>query len=722
MTIGPALLQCFLQSFPIPFRKWIYRSGVLGLTIFIVACDNGPIPRNGPNECVAPAQVVQDDVSAQLVDAFPELPGLANMVGLVQIPGDDSRWFAILKEGRVMMFDNSPGADSVTEVLDISDQVRDSGEMGFHSIAFHPNFASNQQLYLSYNESTTRDSIISRVTFDGVNPVDTATETTLLRLSQPASNHNGGQIAFGPDGMLYIGFGDGGGSGDTFGNGQNLQSWHGSLLRIDVDSGSPYSVPADNPFVGNPDALPEIYAYGLRNPWRFSFDQQTGELWVADVGQNRYEEINLVSKGDNLGWPIMEATSCYNSSSCDQTGLTLPVAEYAHGDGDCSVSGGFVYRGESQSVLAGSYLYSDFCSGRLRSTRRSGESYITQLLTPTNINTAGFGQGLDGEVYYLGWGGSGRIYRIEAQSDGEVSTIPESLSETGCFQDASTKEVSEHVVPFAVTSQLWSDGAEKSRFLSIPENRKIILLDDGDYEFPVGTVLVKNFTHQGQYLETRLMMRHETGWGGYSYEWSADQTDAALVDEGKTIDAGDFVHTIPSRSECFQCHTSAANVSLGPEASQLDTTYSYPSGQEGNQNMSLFKANYLDRIPDSSHLTPMAALDDETADTVLKARSYLHANCSGCHRPGGPSSGIDLRIQTALAATGACDQPPASGDLDIINPRIIAPGDPQRSVLLARLQTLDEARMPPVASLRVHDEAVAVISDWIAQMSDCTGD
>lgn len=694
-------------------------AAVTGLA-FLSGCDNGPVSKNGDNDCVAPAQVSQDNVTVQLVEAFPDLPGLTNVVALLQAPGDNSRWFAVLKEGRVVSFANDASANSLETILDISDRVRDSGERGLHSIAFHPNFNNNQSLYVSYNASASGDSIISRVTYDGESPVDPNSEEIILTVDQPAGNHNGGQIAFGPDGMLYIGFGDGGGSGDPHENGQDLQTLLGAMLRINVDGPAPYTVPADNPFVNDPNALPEIYAYGLRNPWRFSFDAQTGELWVADVGQNQYEEINIVNSGDNLGWPIMEASSCYNSSSCNQSGLTMPVAEYSHDGGHCSVTGGYVYRGSDTPALNGSYLYSDFCSGTLRTTSRNGDAFETQIVLPTNINTAGFGYGNDGEVYYLSWGSGGRVYQIVGESSGSSSTIPEQLSQTGCFADTASKEVSEHVVPFEVISALWSDGAVKTRFLSVPEGKKIALLTDGDYEFPVGTVLIKNFLASDHYLETRLLMRHETGWGGYSYEWASDQSEAYLVETGKTIDAGDFIHTIPSRGECFQCHTSAANVSLGPEASQLNSVLMYPSGKEGDQNESLFKASYLDILPSSNHIAPMAAIDDTSASVGLRARSYLHANCSGCHRPGGPASGMDLRIQTSLADTGACAEAPSAGDLDIINPLLIAPGEPERSVLLARMQTLGEERMPPLASLRVDQQAVNVITEWMAALPSCS--
>ena len=256
--------------------------------------------------------------------------------------------------------------------------------------------------------------MISRLVDQGVEPVDIGGEQILLTLAQPANNHNGGNIAFGPDGYLYIGFGDGGGSNDQFGNGQNTQTLHGSLLRLDV-SGASISIPPDNPFVADPNVRDEIYAYGLRNPWRFSFEAQTGELWLGDVGQGLWEEIDNVAAGDNLGWPIMEGNSCFGAANCDTTGLTLPITDYDHANGACSVTGGFVDRGQLSPAFHGLYFYADFCNGQIFSLRQQVDSnYLAQALLLSGMNIGSFAQGLDGEVLVLNYaGGAGEgVYRI----------------------------------------------------------------------------------------------------------------------------------------------------------------------------------------------------------------------------------------------------------------------------------------------------------------------
>jgi glucose/arabinose dehydrogenase len=248
--------------------------------------------------------------------------------------------------------------------LDITDRVGSSqSEQGLLGLAFHPDFTKNGFLYLNYTDLQ-GDTVVSRFAVSGdPDQVDPASEMVLLKLPQPAANHNGGHLAFGPDGYLYIGTGDGGAAGDRFGNGQNGRTLLGAMLRLDVAGGQPYTVPPDNPFVGNQDVRDEIWALGLRNPWRYSFDRQTGDLYIADVGQNQYEEVNIQLAGNpggqNYGWPIMEATHCFPAGqACDPTDLTLPVAEYDHSQG-CSVTGGYVYRGQEYPMLTGIYLFGD---------------------------------------------------------------------------------------------------------------------------------------------------------------------------------------------------------------------------------------------------------------------------------------------------------------------------------------------------------------------------
>jgi len=678
------------------------------------------LERKANTACVAPAEALTGEGDFRLVQAFPNLPALNGLMGLYQAPGDTSYWYALLRSGRVVRFSNNSAANTIETFIDISAQVRTSFEMGALGMAFHPQYATNGEFFISYNNSSD-ESVISRFRFSGSLPVTTNSESKVLTVQQPAQNHNGGHIAFGPDNYLYIGFGDGGGGGDTYGHGQNSASLLGAMLRIDVDNGNNYAIPPDNPFVGNDNFLPEIYAWGLRNPWRWSFDRETGELWVADVGQNRYEEIHIVDAGDNLGWPIMEGYHCYGSSSCNQNGLTLPVHEYDHSGGACSVTGGFVYRGTLSPALRGQYFYADYCTGEVFGLKRDGDEFISRLVGPTNNNVASLAQGLDGEVYVLSYsGGEGNgIYRI-AYGDPNDNTVPDRLSETGCFSDTSSLETADAVVAYTLKSKLWSDGAEKSRFFAIPDGTTIGVESDGDFSFPTGSVLIKNFFNGNDILETRLLMHHTNGWAGYSYEWLPDNSDALLLSDAKQIDTPEFVHYFPSPSQCHVCHTGAAGVSLGLEASQLDLeTLFAESGQTANQLESFFHAGYLATLPNAQQISPLAAISDNITDLSLRARSYLHSNCSGCHRPGSTAAQIDLRIQTSLSDSGTCNAMP-SDDMGLTNARIIAPGLPDSSVMLARLTTLGELRMPPLASQVVDEDAVAVIREWIAELNGCS--
>ncbi len=326
-------------------------------------------------------------------------------------PSSDPRLFVVEKSGRIQIIEG--GQQLQTAFLDISNFVSSGFERGLLSMAFHPDYANNGFFYVSYTDAS-GDSRIERYSVSGVpNRADAGSAKLILSVGQPFSNHNGGLIAFGPDGMLYIGLGDGGSGGDPLGNGQNINTLLGSLLRIDVDGGDPFAIPPDNPFVGRPGA-DEIWAYGLRNPWRFAFDLEENELYIADVGQNEWEEVSVVPAdvGElNFGWNVMEGLHCFDASSCNMNGLELPALEYSHATG-CSITGGYVYRGVAISAARGHYFYSDFCSGFLRSFRFANGSAGERR--SWNVGDLGgvlsFGQDAAGELYILS--DNGNVYRL----------------------------------------------------------------------------------------------------------------------------------------------------------------------------------------------------------------------------------------------------------------------------------------------------------------------
>ena len=336
---------------------------------------------------------------------------------LASPPDSSHRIFVLEQAGRIFVFPNDDRVKKAKLFLDIRTRVYDEGnEEGLLGIAFHPAFRSNGYFYLNYNASQPVRTVIARFRVSGADPdeADPSSEQVLLEYEQPFSNHKGGQLAFGADGYLYIGTGDGGSAGDPYGNGQNTGSLLGKILRIDVDrpgDGKNYGIPPDNPFAGT-RARPEIYAYGLRNPWRFSFDPPTGLLWVGDVGQDEIEEVDIVEKGKNYGWNIMEGTHCFKpSSNCDTAGLVPPVWEYTHAEGVCII-GGYVYHGARRPDLEGTYLCADYGNGKIWSLRRTAGGAVTSReIASTHLPIVSFGLDDAGELYLCSF--EGKIYRLK---------------------------------------------------------------------------------------------------------------------------------------------------------------------------------------------------------------------------------------------------------------------------------------------------------------------
>jgi hypothetical protein len=342
----------------------------------------------------------------------PVATGLSSPVFLTAPPGDERR-FVVEQTGAIQILDIDGTVES-TPFLDLSDRITTAGnEQGLLGLAFHPDYGTNGRFFVSYTASD-GDSRIEEYGADpGADQAGSEPVQLILEVEQPQSNHNGGHLAFGPDGMLYIGLGDGGGAFDPDGNAQDSTTLLGSILRIDVDGGSPYAIPPDNPFVGDAGARDEIWHYGLRNPWRFSFDTDLDFLFIGDVGQDTWEEINIArigSGGRNFGWAVMEGQACVEDG-CDAQAYTLPALQYDHGFG-CSVVGGYVYRGPSAPGLAGLYLFSDFCEGWVRVVAIQGGtiSFTQEVnLEPVGQVTS-FGEDASGEVYVLTRDGG--VYRI----------------------------------------------------------------------------------------------------------------------------------------------------------------------------------------------------------------------------------------------------------------------------------------------------------------------
>jgi len=379
-------------------RRATLSLGSVFLTAGLIGCGENP-------DCCDPLPL--DAALAVEVAAS----GLSDPLVLTA-PSGDGRQFVVEQSGRIRIIDGTLAAQPF---LDITGIVQNGGERGLLGLAFHPSYATNGYFYVNYTDGG-GDTRVARYTVSGnANVADGGSASLVITVPQPYSNHNGGALAFGPDGYLYVALGDGGDGGDPDGNGQDSTTLLGSILRIDVDGASPYTIPGDNPFAGHPTARPEIWAYGLRNPWRFSFDALTDQVYIGDVGQGQWEEVDVVARSApnarNFGWNTMEGGNCFQSGSCNMNGLTQPVLEYDHGQG-CSITGGYVYRGSALAGFQGTYFYSDYCSSWLRSFSMDQGVAIDQRQWDVVLGgrVLSLGEDADGEIYILS--DNGTVYRI----------------------------------------------------------------------------------------------------------------------------------------------------------------------------------------------------------------------------------------------------------------------------------------------------------------------
>lgn len=366
--------------------------------------------------------VVQDStgtstgtLAAKAVNAYPKLT-FSSPVEYTYAKDGTNRVFVVEQEGRIRVFENDANATSAGTYLDIRLKVASGGEMGLLGLAFHPDFKQNGFFYVNYTKSNPRETIVSRFKAASANAstVDPSSEVILFRFDQPYANHNGGKVLFGPDGYLYVSTGDGGSGGDPQNNGQNRSSWLGKILRVDVNSTEKghYGIPKDNPFKGN-GYREEIFAYGLRNPWRISFDDK-GQLWAGDVGQNKIEEVDIVTKGGNYGWRIKEANADYNAkdNNVNAADLIPPIWQYTHDRGDVSITGGVVYRGSTNPELRGKYIYADYASGRVWALTPTGTKTATnQEIIPSAGSISAFGEDQKNELYLCDYA-SGKILKL----------------------------------------------------------------------------------------------------------------------------------------------------------------------------------------------------------------------------------------------------------------------------------------------------------------------
>ncbi|MBX3727865.1 MAG: PQQ-dependent sugar dehydrogenase [Candidatus Sumerlaeia bacterium] len=689
---------------------------------------------------------------------FPALSAGANdmFVQLVEIPDGSNRLAAVQRSGLIRVFprvpDPQPG--DIETLLDLQGLVCTSQEFGVYSICFDPDYAENGHFYITYTPATGRCTLfnpsdpwrLSR--FTNSDPagadVDPGSEVVLIEEPQFHWFHKGGMIRFGPDGMLYASLGESG----AMELAQDTTNLRGTVIRIDVtsppDPGLDYRIPPDNPFFdGGPAGAAtrkEIYAYGFRNPWRFAFDATTGDLLLGDVGEESFEEINLVLPGRNYGWPYFENTICHNAVGCASIQHEPPIAGYAHSGGFDAVSTGTTYHGDSIPGLFGVFLFAEIQGQVYGLRRQQGEWQQFQVHSGVGFMIASMGEDSTGEVYLLqGFAADNGIHVLRPTSNSGVDSFPRRLSDHPALLTAAQGlgHTVAGVYPYEPASQLWSDGTIKERYLAIPGLATINWTPQDAWGFPNGTILIKNFSlplddrlplDTLQRIETRLLYRRSGTWHGFSYEWNEEETDALLLPDSKSrpftrIDAEgnpyNYAWYYPSRTDCNACHTAAAGHVLGLATPSLNHDFQYPtSGVTANQLASfgyvgLFSSSYPGN---PSELPAMPDFRDTSAGLAERARAYLASNCSMCHRPGAPAP-TDLDFRWEADDLHAIDVLPTRGDLGIEDPRIVFPGVPQFSVLLSRMESTDPAtRMPPLASSKIDDEGVALIRAWIDEM------
>jgi uncharacterized repeat protein (TIGR03806 family) len=602
------------------------------------------------------------------------------------------------------------------------------------------------------------------------NLADPNSEKVILQMPDDAGNHNGGDVHFGPDGYLYVSLGDEGSQNDSLNNSQliNRDFWSG-IIRIDVnvnpadydnpsnpnlrpnfhpaivlESGNPrYKVPADNPWVGattfnGAPVVPtsvrtEFHAVGLRNPWRFSFDPATGDLWCGDVGGGAWEEINIITRGGNYGWAFREGNENgpkWNARPSGWAGAVAPVYAYAHGSGQFqgrSVTGGVRYRGNRIPSLTGKYVFADHVSGNIWSLDPATTPVTVERITGEG-NIAGFGvDPSNGDVLLADLDGQIRRLRSETLDTG----FPGTLAATGLFADVASLTPGAGLVEYEVNLPFWSDHARKRRWFGLPDLvSKIGYQQEGSWDTPAGMVWVKHFDLEttrnnpatAKRLETRVFVRNATGAYGVSYRWNDEGTSATLADAGGeefdlTIQDDGSVSTqrwrIPSRSECMTCHSPQAGHSLSFATRQLNR-----EGQIGNRTGNFLQllsdAGYLDGLTGSPTLIPRhPAVDDTTYSLESRARAYLDVNCSYCHKPGGTApTAFDTRVETPLFSTRLVDAV-ANAGLQPLD-RLLVPGRQDRSIIVHRTAARNSySRMPPLASNVTDEQGVQLLIDWI---------
>ena len=666
---------------------------------------------------------------------------LVEPLELVAFPGT-KRLVVVEHHGKIYSFPNDKEVSTPDLFADPRQWKPELQEV--YSVAFHPRFAENRFVYLWYilKPELPEGTQISRFVVTDSDPprVDLTTEHKII--AWKSGGHNGGCIRFGKDGMLYISTGDGVGPDppDSMNTGQDISDLLSSILRIDVDhpaAGKGYGIPPNNPFVNTPGARGEVWAYGLRNPWRMSVDMKSGDIWVADVGWELWEMVHRVQRGGNYGWSIMEGSrqAIKPDGKRGPTPILPPTYEHPHSESS-SITGGYVYHGSRLPELQGSYIYGDFDNGKIWALRHDGLKVVSHReLVDTTLKIASFGEDQSGEIFIVDYNGT--LQRLVPNPrTTATSNFPRRLSETGLFTSVNQQKPAPGVVSYSVNAEHWTDGAVSQRFVALPGESSVRITNES-WTFPADAVLVRtlalpmNSMKPAQIprkIETQLLHFNGDAWNAYSYRWNEQQTDADLVGaagaeqvlslEDSEAAGGRRQQTwrFASRTECLRCHNPWCGSALGFNALQLDRDHSHGNTPQ-SQFASLHTLSVLDRAPQptaSKRLSNPYGADGTLHD---RARSWLHANCSHCHREHAGGSVMSfMNFDWPLERLNLVGARPMQGTFGMEGAEVAAAGDPYRSALYFRISKLGKGHMPYIGSRVIDERGTKVIHDWIKSL------
>lgn len=632
--------------------------------------------------------------------------------------------------------DNNPLATEAEQLLEIPSWL-------VYSLTFHPKYQENGYVYLGSNgpvdKENDRVDRIARYTVDPTGKIDPASE--LIILEWKSNGHNGAALTFGHDGMLYITSGDGTSDSDAWLSAQDVTNLLGGVLRIDVDhpaDDKPYSIPPDNPFLTVPGARGELWAIGLRNPWRMCTDRKTGQIWVGNNGQDLWETVHLIRRGENYGWSVYEGNHpFYLNRQLGPAPYVPPTLEHHHQESR-SLTGGEVYYGSQLPELNGAYIYGDFSTGKIWGARHDGTQVTWHReLADTPFLIVGFAVTHAGELLVVEYGNG--LHRIIPQEPPKNQIpFPRKLSETGLFSSTKNYQLQPGVIPYEVNAPGWTDGAIAERHVALPDSSAMGFNETRNFDLPDRSVILQTLSMPdkngtpAQRIETRMLVRERNEWTGYSYLWNTEQDDAELVGmagadlELPNMNGGDEASNdakrpwhVPSRSECMSCHARQVGYVLGLSQPQLNRICEYDDGKLDNQLDVLKRTGIIG----SDFPRPLAEMPqlvnpyDPQKPLDARARSYLHTNCSVCHiLTGGGNARMELEITTDAKSMAIIDQHPQHDTLGIENARIVAPGEPDRSILFQRISRRGRGQMPPLVTKSVDQDAVELIRQWIQAM------